>query len=81
MPTPMPALAELLNPEEAEFGVGLSDEVDCFEDKEPVRDTGALNVDNPLSDDSVEVGVVETAALDVVDDEVVLDGTLNPASA
>lgn len=51
----MPALAKILNPQEADFGVRFSDEVDCFEDKDPVRDAEALKVDNPLIDDPVEV--------------------------
>lgn len=77
-PIPIPALAELLNPEAALFGVGIADEVDCFEDNDPVCDTEAAEAGAPLCNDLVEVKAVETVALD---DEVVLKGMLNPASA
>lgn len=77
----MLALAELLNPEGAEPGLGFSDGVACFEDKDPVGDAKVVREDNPLADEPIEVEVVELAALDVVDDTVVLGGILYPASA
>lgn len=70
----MLALAELLNPGEAEFGVGLAEvevEENCREDEDSGRDKEAVKAD------AVEVGDVETVA---PDDKVVLDGRLYPAS-
>lgn len=71
---PIPALAELLNPAEVGIGVGFTEGVDC---KDPVRNAEAAEVNTPLIVDPVKVEDVETAALD---DEVVLDGRLYPAS-
>ena len=65
-PTPIPALAELLNPGEAELGVGLDEG-----DEDSGRD------EEEAEADAVEVGDVETVA---PEDEVVLDSTLYPAT-
>ncbi|MCJ1425627.1 hypothetical protein MMC29_003527 [Sticta canariensis] len=76
----MPALEELFNPEEAEVFVELSNGVDCFEDSV----AEAVEVDASLTDDPVEIGELETVALDdenVLDDKAVLDIMLYPASA
>ena len=73
-PIPMPALAELLNPGSAEFGVGLDEgegEESCCEDEDSGLD------EEVAEGDAVEVGDVETVA---PEDEVVLDGRLYPAS-
>lgn len=75
---PTPALAELLNPEEADFDVGLSGEVDCFEDIDPLRDADVAEVNTLLIDDPVQVEDIETVA---PDDKVVLDGRVYPARA
>lgn len=60
IPIPVPAFAELLSPEDAEFGVGSSEEVDCFEDRDPVCEVDVDKIDTPSIDDSVEVGEIET---------------------
>lgn len=71
-------MAELLNPDEADFDVGLSDEVDCFEDIDPLSDADTAKVDTLLIDDPVKVGDMVTVARD---DEIVLDGRVYPARA
>lgn len=68
----MPALADLLNLEEDEFGIEFSCEMDCFEDAE------AAEAETLSIDDSVDVEDVEMATLD---DEVVLDERPYPALA
>lgn len=78
----MPSLVELLNPKEVGIFVGLFDEVDCFEDNDAGLDVGldpeVVEANALLIDDPVEVGEVETVALD---DEIVADGILYPADA
>ncbi|MCJ1261888.1 hypothetical protein MMC22_001757 [Lobaria immixta] len=68
----MPALAEPLS-SGAELGVKFSDEVDCFEGKNPVRDAEAVEADSAPTNDPVDTGDAETVALY---DEVELDGIL-----
>ena len=76
----MPALVELFNPEEAEVFVEVSNGVDCFDDSV----AEAVEADASLTDDPVEIEELETVALDdenVLEDKVVLDIILYPASA
>lgn len=74
----MPALTELLNPEEAERGVEFSEEVGCFEDIDPVSDAEPPDSKFPLTNDPFKVGEVEVV---VLDDEAVMDGMVYPATA
>lgn len=52
IPIPMPTLAKPLDPEEAGLA-RASDEVDWFEDGDPVLDAEAAEVDSPFIDDLV----------------------------
>ena len=71
-PIPLPAWAALLNPGEAEFGLGLDEgEGSCCGDEDSGRD------EEEAEADAVEVEDVKTVA---PEDEVVLDGRLYPAS-
>ena len=70
----MPVLVELLDPEEAEVFMEVSNGVDCFE----VSVAEAVEADASLTDDPAEIEELETVALD---DKVVLDVILYPASA
>lgn len=73
-PTPMPALADPLNPGEAEFGVAMDEEEgDCCDNEDSGRDEEEAEAEA----DAVEVEDVDTVA---PEDEVVLDGRLYPAS-